>query len=99
MEMRNKQILIEKYIEPSEIITQDTYVIKLWFNEDGDLHSFMGQPGKSLYFNKKIIKQVWYKKNKIHRDKNLPAVIFYRKEQVDEKRGYKNGVLIDIKTA
>jgi hypothetical protein len=39
-----KQILIEKYIEPSKIEMFGDIVVKKWLDKYGDLHSFMGHP-------------------------------------------------------
>jgi hypothetical protein len=88
-----KQILIEKYIEPSEKVTEfNGIIVERWFDKYEYKHSFMGQPAVIVYNeNKKIIEQRWYKKGFCHRDGDLPACIFYFKEQTSYQEWYKNG--------
>jgi antitoxin component YwqK of YwqJK toxin-antitoxin module len=91
-----RQILIEKYIEPSEIKCFKHYIegditIKRWLDINYNLHSFMGQPAYIRYENGKIEMQEWYKKGVRHRDKNLPSVISYKKGRVSTQSRYKNG--------
>jgi hypothetical protein len=79
-----RQILIEKYIEPSEIIpeTQSNYEIKRWLDRNGDLHSFLGQPAVICYNNEGIIIKHWHKKGNRHREKGLPAYIWYKNDKM-----------------
>jgi hypothetical protein len=96
-----KQILIEKYIEPSEIKTDRGYIFEHWLNRNGDLHSFMGQPSEICYYNwesKEIRNQYWDKKGVEHRDKNLPSAIFYEDGKIKSKYWYKNGIEIKKET-
>jgi hypothetical protein len=72
-----RQILIEKYIEPSERIIDGNCISELWFDEYGDRHSSMNHPAVIYYNNGKITKQFWYKKGELHRDGVLPAFIEY----------------------
>jgi hypothetical protein len=73
-----RQILIEKYIFPSEIKKLGFFVVEYWFNKYGELHSFMSQPASNWYnYNGKLIYQNWYKKHERHRDGDLPAYINY----------------------
>ena len=90
-----RQILIEKYIEPSEIKINCNYTYKSWFDKYDDLHSFMGQPAKIGYnSNGQIKHQEWYKKGVRHRDGDLPAYIRYDSNgQISCKMWYKKGVL------
>jgi hypothetical protein len=89
-----RQILIEKYIEPSEVIIYVNYVAEKWLNKNYDLHSFMGQPAYILYNNKKISCQCWYKKGELHRDKDFPAEMGYKNGKETYKWWYKNGIII-----
>lgn len=98
-----KQILIEKYIEPSEVEVKEIearggVVIKRWFDKYGDRHSFMGHPSV-IYYNKdwQVIEQYWHKKNQIHRNRTLPAYIFYENGQIISQEFYTNGEFIKIK--
>jgi hypothetical protein len=89
-----RQILIEKYIKPSEILDTVHYIVERWFNEDGELHSFMGHPAVLWYKkgdNIKLENKIWYKKGLRHREKDLPSSIFYKKEKEMSKIWYKNG--------
>jgi hypothetical protein len=72
-----KQILIEKYIEPSEVIIDGNYIFKRWLDRNYNLHSFMGQPACIFYKNGQIIKKIWCKKGVYHRERDLPAIIEY----------------------
>jgi hypothetical protein len=91
-----RQILIEKYIEPSEIIIDGNYIIKRWFNEYGDKHSVLGHPAVTLYdSNGQIYYQDWYEKGLKHRNKTLPSVIGYNSnEQTSYEIWYKKGIKI-----
>jgi hypothetical protein len=91
-QMKSRSILIEKHIEPSETHNKNgCYVVKLWFNEDGDLHSSLGHPAEVWIENKVIVIQYWYKKGVIHRDRDLPAYIEYKNEKITWRSWYKNG--------
>jgi antitoxin component YwqK of YwqJK toxin-antitoxin module len=96
--MKKKQILIEKYIEPSEIEPGTTFFlgIKRWFDKNYDLHSFLGNPAEIRYSpSGQILGQKWFKKGIIHRDRDLPAYISYHNNgQIDYQDWYKNGKLI-----
>jgi hypothetical protein len=82
-----KQILIEKYIKPSETKIQDNgVIIENWFNEDGDLHSFLGHPAKIYYNDDKVSIQGWYKKSKLYRNRDLPAKIEYTNSETTKQR-------------
>jgi hypothetical protein len=71
-----KQLLIEKYIEPSEVIIIDgDYITERWFDKNYDLHSFMGHPSRIAYKNKEIIWQEFHKKGELCRNKNLPDFV------------------------
>jgi hypothetical protein len=56
-----RQILIEKYVEPSrveieplQLVTNEYHVTEIWLNEDGDAHSILGHPAEVNYIiNKK----------------------------------------------
>ena len=88
-----KQILIEKYIKPSETQFINVFFVEMWLNEYGDRHSFMGQPAFVQYYKGQIETQHWDKKGELHRDRGLPAIIYYNnKEQTGAKRWYKNGI-------
>lgn len=92
-QMKNKSILIEKYIKPSEAQFVNVFFVEMWLNEYGDRHSFMGQPAIVHYKDGQVSEQRWYKKDVCHRDKDVPAVIYYNyKEQTGAKRWYKNGI-------
>jgi hypothetical protein len=88
-----KQILIEKYIEPSERKIGENSVFESWFNKYGDLHSSMGQPAFICY-KEQVLSQSWYKKGVEHRDRDLPSYIGYSNGQVYYQEWYKNGELI-----
>jgi hypothetical protein len=89
-----KQLLIEKYIEPSEVIININSVIERWLDRNGELHSFMGQPSVIRYENGQINAHSWHKKDKLHRDNNLPSVIWYNQyEQTIRKDWFKKHVL------
>jgi hypothetical protein len=72
-----KQIIIEKYIQPSiinknvirqffddnfNVETEEKLLMKKWYNNYGELHSFFNQPAK-IYYNSEgeIIMRSWYK--------------------------------------
>jgi len=87
-----KQILIEKYIEPSEIeIISGDIIIQRWLDKYGDKHSFMGHPAVIAFTKVEIHYQYWYKKNLPHRDKHLPASIYYYKGKESSKFWWENG--------
>jgi hypothetical protein len=91
-----RQILIEKYIEPSETNFGVFYFVERWLNEDGEVHSLLGQPAENFYDkdNGNLEVQKWYKKGKQHRDKDLPAEIEYNsKGEIIEKYWVKKGEL------
>jgi hypothetical protein len=90
-----RQILIEKYIEPSEVKAYGNNIIERWFNEDGDSHSFFGHPAEVWYNNNGITWKRWFIKGKSKRKGVLPDEIVYR--YYDKKCRwceYKNGELI-----
>jgi hypothetical protein len=88
-----KQILIEKYIEPTEIKIDGNSVYEFWFDRNYDLHSFMSHPAYIEYYNGQIIYQEWYKKGVRHRDGDLPAFIGYDYNgQISYQSWYKKGV-------
>jgi hypothetical protein len=90
-----KQILIEKYIEPSETITiGDGRIIERWLDKYGDRHSFMGHPATLWSCNGEIDSQYWNKNGVRHRDGNLPAEIWYFKGQISYQEYWKNGKFI-----
>jgi ribosome biogenesis GTPase A len=92
-----RQILIEKYIEPSDVIVGVIDIYELWFDRNYDLHSFMGQPAEIIYRNKEIIRQRWLKKGIKHRDKNLPSHIYYYDGEITSQYWHKNGEFIKEK--
>jgi hypothetical protein len=91
-----RQILIEKYIKPSETNIGIFYFIESWFNKYGELHSYLGQPSENFYGkdNGKLKAQTWHKKGIQHRDKDLPAEINYDSNgEIIEKYWLKKGEL------
>jgi hypothetical protein len=95
-----RQVLIEKYIKPSEIKTHGKYSHYFWYNEYEDRHSILGQPSEIVYCDKsKVIGQFWHKKGLPHRDRGLPSAIYYnlREEKISEY-WYKNGEPYNGKT-
>ena len=96
--MNSKSILIEKYIEPSEIEYKGNgFFIKRWFDRNEDLHSFMGHPAETGYCYGKIMSQNWYKKGVQHRGKRLPAEIWYHfNGQIEDKIWHNNGKRIKL---
>lgn len=55
-----RQILIEKYIEPSEVpIRIDSWYVRRekWTNEYGELHGILGHPAYVVYRNGEIYAQ------------------------------------------
>jgi len=90
-----RQILIEKYIEPSTIETDGVWIYKTWLNKDGYLHSFLGHPAMVFYSEGFIVSQFWCEKDKQHRSRNLPAEIHYYNEKTTRKSWYKKGKLIE----
>jgi hypothetical protein len=95
-----RQILIEKYIEPSESINRDDgRFTEFWVNQNGDLHNFMGHPSEIRYYNGKIGSQAWHKKGIQHRERGLPAEICYNLNgQIAYKGWFKNGEFIKKET-
>jgi hypothetical protein len=94
-----RQLLIEKYIYPSESKTSEssntTTVFEYWYNKYGELHSILGQPSYVRYKNEKIRYQSWHINGLSHRESNLPSDIFYN--NVEKKRiqhWCKNGEII-----
>jgi hypothetical protein len=79
-----RQILIEKYVEPSETKINKYGYIEQWHNDYGELHSFMGHPSLVYFYKGKILAQHWYKKDVKHREKSLPAEIVYDKKGLKE---------------
>lgn len=91
-QMNSKSILIEKYIEPSEVTLNGDSVVECWFDRNYDLHSFMGQPAVITYINGKIRFRSWYKKGVRHRERNLPAYIDCNSNgQLSYQAWYTNG--------
>jgi hypothetical protein len=82
-----KQILIEKYLIPSEFIElkriDNCYYgvdcfVKRWRNKYGELHSTFDHPAEMYYsLEGRIFKQEWYKNDLLHRDNKKPAIIYY----------------------
>jgi antitoxin component YwqK of YwqJK toxin-antitoxin module len=87
-----KQILIEKYIEPTEIskFTILETFSEYWHNKYGELHSSLGQPALIYHGSGRTV-QHWYKNDKRHRDKNLPALIIYENGKITDAAWYENG--------
>jgi hypothetical protein len=96
-----KQILIEKYIEPSEVIITGGCVTERWFDRNCNLHSFMGQPSYVSYKNGKITTKLWHKKGFIHRNRSLPDMITflysYNTTMIELWRDV-NGIVLKTKT-
>jgi antitoxin component YwqK of YwqJK toxin-antitoxin module len=88
-----KQILIEKYIEPSEIEVDGNWIFETWVDRNYDKHSFMGQPAGIYYYCGEIMEQHWKKKGILHRDRDLPAVLYYLNTEAQRKDWYKKGKL------
>jgi hypothetical protein len=92
--MKNKSILIEKYIEPSDKRKIFGLIAEYWIDKYEYVHSFMDHPAVIYYdLNRKVVSQDWYKKGELHRDRDLPAEIFYCSEQITKKKWYKKGEL------
>jgi antitoxin component YwqK of YwqJK toxin-antitoxin module len=90
-----KQILIEKYIEPSEVKINEDWVHESWLDKYGDTHSILGQPSLICYNSGKLCYQEWYKKGIEHRNGDLPSFISYDSNgQISCQAWYKNGELI-----
>jgi len=103
-----KQILIEKYIEPSDtVVFNGGSIQKYWFNRFEELDSLFDNPA---IINVSIIPPIltfkqqkkethyWYKKNRLHRDRNLPAIMIYNDDILTEQLWYKKGEFIKNKT-
>ena len=88
-----KQILIEKYIKPSETEKYVEFSIEYWLDKYDDKHSFMGQPAEVWYYTYSgiVSGKFWYKNSKKHRDRGLPAEMYYESEKVVDIEFYKNG--------
>jgi hypothetical protein len=82
-----KQILIEKYLHPSEI---NDFGDMFWYNEYGELHNILGHPAIVLFSgihprklssiitkNYKITQKCWYKNGIPHNDNGNPSIIRY----------------------
>jgi hypothetical protein len=89
-----REILIEKYIEPSKIEIFRGIIVQRWFDRNYDLHSFMGHSSEIRHSSGEISYQAWYKKGVEHRDKNLPSAIEYKDEQTIVLIYKKNGVKV-----
>jgi hypothetical protein len=91
-----RQILIEKYIEPSEVEERSIFIVKRWFNKYDELHSLMGQPAEIWYDSRrKIAGLSWYEKGVKHREGVLPAEIYYNYDgKVIVKYWCKNGMYV-----
>ena len=88
-----KQILIEKYIEPSSKENIAWFFVETWNDKYGDKHSVLGRPSAIHYENGKMVRQFWYKKGELHRDRDLPARIDYNSNgQIRHQYWYKKGV-------
>jgi antitoxin component YwqK of YwqJK toxin-antitoxin module len=93
--MKRKNILIEKYLEPSEIKSDGEYTTKCWFNKYGEFHSFFGQPSVITINNltNEFWEKQWHKNGKLHREGNKPAVIYWNKQgEISHLYFCKNGL-------
>jgi hypothetical protein len=84
-----KQILIEKYINPSEVIFDfDNKLFgECWTNEYGEFHSILNQPAEIWYFpNGNIDVKAWWKKGHLYRRKGLCYMICYNENGKETKR-------------
>jgi hypothetical protein len=64
-QINSKNILIEKCVEPSEIIKKrNGIIVKHWVNQLYKTHSIFGQPALIYYLNGEIIEKQWYKNGK-----------------------------------
>jgi hypothetical protein len=62
---RKRSILIEKYIEPSEVEVKNSYIAEIQLDKYGDKHSKLCQPSEVwIGKNGEIIGQWWHKKGK-----------------------------------
>jgi hypothetical protein len=101
-EKQIKQILIEKYIKPSDSYMRypltnghPGHRVEVWFNKKGKLHSFLGHPSEVLSEDGFIIRKRWTKNGKNHRNKNLPSWIQYdRSGNIAWQNWYKNGIFL-----
>jgi hypothetical protein len=94
--MKKKQILIEKYLEPSEIKSDGEYTTKRWFNKYGEFHSFFEQPAVITINNltNKFSQKQWSKNGDLHREGDNPAVIYWDKQgEISHLYFYKNGLV------
>jgi hypothetical protein len=78
-----KQILIEKYIEPSEITKNgDCWISEFWYNEYEELHSILGHPAIVNYYDGEVAEKAWFENGLLNRDRDLPASIDYVHEKM-----------------
>jgi hypothetical protein len=99
-----RQILIEKYIEPSisKFLTSShtgkIFFVQRWDNIYGELHGVFDYPAAIWYnLDFQILDKYWYKNGKKHRDRGLPAVIWYDdfgEGIIIRKEWHKNGKFI-----
>jgi uncharacterized protein YodC (DUF2158 family) len=77
---RRKEILIEKYIQPSEIkhIEDGFYscTTKIWHNNYGEKHSYFDLPALINYKMDLSEEHGWFRDGILHRE-NKPAVVVY----------------------
>jgi antitoxin component YwqK of YwqJK toxin-antitoxin module len=88
-----RQILIEKYINPSEIDIDGIWVYETWLDKYGYRNSFMGQPAEVYYYNGKIANKFWLKNGELDRDKDLPTAMWYYDEKMTRQFWHKKGSL------
>jgi antitoxin component YwqK of YwqJK toxin-antitoxin module len=93
-----REILIEKYIEPSETscFPLNVFDYKMgyekWRNEDGELDSILGHPSLVKYdLFGEVVEKLWNKKGKLHRERDKPAIIGYQKNKTMHKNWFKKG--------
>jgi hypothetical protein len=90
-----RQILIEKYIEPSKETINNYLTSECWRDTNYKLHSFLGQPARIDFNKNKQIKfQIWCKKGTVHREKGLPAKIWYRHGKKVREEWFIEGIYI-----
>jgi hypothetical protein len=100
--MKYKSILIEKYIEPSEVFsgmvegTNIRFFLERWIDKYGDYHSSMCHPAIIRHEEGKLYSQLWLKKGKHHRERGLPAIILYHNEKEIRQDWYTNDNLIKM---
>jgi len=86
-----RQLLIEKYIKPSNTEVGHGFFIERWYDKYGYCNSSMGQPASIWHGDGQIRYQDWYKKGTYHRDKGLPAIIEYEDGKITSQHWHKNG--------